>query len=116
MNNEFKRMPPKPVFDVVEKPTATIPPPMPAVAPTGIATPAGITANTGTVANIPNATLQTGAEKIIMCPYCFEQFSHSSVWFRMETVFESEEECDPHNLGRTKEEPPFNAGGSQRKL
>ena len=104
MNNEFKRMPPKPVFDVVEKPTATIPPPMPAVAPTGIATPAGITANTGTVANIPNATLQTGAEKIIMCPYCFEQFSHSSVWFRMETVFESEEECDPHNLGRTKEE------------
>jgi hypothetical protein len=44
------------------------------------------------------------AEKIIMCPYCFEKFSHSSVWFRMETVFESEEDCDPYKLGRTKED------------
>ncbi|MCL2071279.1 MAG: hypothetical protein FWH07_03485 [Oscillospiraceae bacterium] len=53
----------------------------------------------------PDAAAVSGAaEKIITCPYCFEKFSHSSVWFRMETVFESEEECDPHGLGRTKED------------
>jgi hypothetical protein len=42
--------------------------------------------------------------KIITCPYCFEEFEHDAVCFRMQTVFESESECDPSNLGRTKED------------
>ncbi|MCL1789512.1 MAG: hypothetical protein FWG33_04065, partial [Oscillospiraceae bacterium] len=87
-NTASKVLPPMPVFDsadTVKNVTKPIP-----------------------VVNKPKPTdnppAEATSEKVIMCPYCFEEFSHSSVWFRMETVFESEEDCDPHKLGRLKEE------------
>ena|GEM_PF-3288184 len=89
MNNTASRvLPPMPVFDSadsvknVKKPNPVNP----------------------KVKHTDNPPTEAKPEKVIMCPYCFEEFSHSSVWFRMETVFESEEDCDPHKLGRTKEE------------
>ena len=39
----------------------------------------------------------------ITCPYCFETFDDKDVHFRMETVFK-EEELDPENDGRSREE------------
>ncbi|MCL1809211.1 MAG: hypothetical protein FWG42_05485 [Clostridiales bacterium] len=38
--------------------------------------------------------------KLIVCPYCFAKFKDEEVHFRMETVFEKEEDCDPDGLGR----------------